>query len=317
VSDTAAALANWNGMKYLDRCLAGLYAQTCPLSEVVVVDNGSTDGSPAWLRAHYPQVRLIENSANRGFAAGYNQAIATCRSSFVLVLNTDVFLEPDFLAQALPGFAHGPRVAAVTGRVFQEATAELLNGGFFLRRQLRIRHSPNLDLPEEVFGATGAVALFRREALEALKVEGEYFDESYFGYGEDIDLAWRAQLWGWQVRFQPTSPARHVGSGSLDGRLRFAEKPAFFQRHVLKNRYLTLIKNASPGVLLELAPALLLTDLLLWPYLFLRWPRRAPYLSLALADVLRLLPLAWRRRQLIQARRQVSSARIRGFFRGL
>ncbi len=317
MSAPAAALANWNGMKYLGRCLAGLYAQTCPLAEVVVVDNGSTDGSKEWLRAHYPQVRLIENATNRGFAAGYNQAIAACSAPFVLVLNTDVFLEPDFLAQAMRGFALGPRVAAVTGRVFQEATDELLNGGFFLRRQIRIRHSANLDHPEEVFGATGAVMLCRREALEDLRVEGEYFDESYFGYGEDIDLAWRAQLWGWRVRFEPGPLAHHVGSGSLDGRLRFAEKPAFFQRHVLKNRYLTLIKNATPGVLVQMLPALVLTELLLWPYLFLRWPRRAPYLGLALVDVLRLLPLAWRRRRLIQARRQVCSAHIRGFLRGL
>ncbi|MBM3277976.1 MAG: glycosyltransferase family 2 protein [Candidatus Handelsmanbacteria bacterium] len=312
----AAALANWNGMKYLGRCLAGLYAQTCPLSEVVVVDNGSTDGSVAWLRAHFPQVRLIENPVNLGFAVGYNQAIAACRAPFVLVLNTDVFLEPDFVALALQGFDRGTRVAAVTGRVFQQGTDELINGGFCLRRQLRIRPSPNLEEPEEVFGATGAVALFRREALEDLKVEGEYFDESYFGYGEDIDLAWRAQLWGWQVRFEPGPLAHHVGSGSLDGRLRFAEKPAFFQRHVLKNRYLTLIKNVSPRVLLSLLPAFLLAELLLWPYLFLRWPRRAPYLALALADAWRLLPLARRRRRLIQARRQVPSARIRAFLRG-
>lgn len=308
---------NWNGAPHLAPCLESVVSLTYRPLELVVVDNGSTDGSQAWLREHYPQVRLIENPTNRGFAAGYNQAIAVCSAPYVLVLNTDVFLDPDFLALALRGFAHGPQVAAVTGRVFQEATRELLNGGFFLRRQLRIRHSANLDTPEEVFGATGAVVLCRREALEALKVEGEYFDESYFGYGEDIDLAWRAQLWGWKIRFEPGPLARHVGSGSLDGRLRFAEKPAFFQRHVLKNRYLTLIKNASPRVLLALLPALLLTELLLWPYLLFRWPLRAPYLGLALVDVLRLLPLALRRRRYIQGRRQVSSAYIRGFLRGL
>ena len=314
---TAAALANWNGMKYLGRCLRALFAQTSPLAEVVVVDNGSTDGSKEWLREHYPQVRLLENAANLGFAAGYNQAIAACTAPYILVLNTDVFLEPDFIAQAMAGFAHDPRVAAVTGRVFQEATGELLNGGFFLRRQIRIRHSANLEVPEEVFGATGAVTLFRRQALEDLKVEGEYFDESYFGYGEDIDLAWRAQLWGWKVRYQPGPLAHHVGSGSLDGRLRFAEKPPFFQRHVLKNRYLTLIKNASPGVFLYLLPSLLLTEVLLWPYLLLRWPWRAPYLALALVDVCGLLSTALRRRRCIQGRRQVSSAYIRRFFRGL
>lgn len=316
MAPVAAALANWNGMKYIGQCLEALGAQTCPLAEVVVVDNGSTDGSKEWIRQHHPQVRLIENSHNRGVAAGYNQAIAACAQPYILVLNTDVFLAPGFVEQALEGFACGADVAAVTGRVFQEATRELLNGGFFLRRQLRLSHSENLESPEEVFGATGAVVLFRRQALEDLKVEGEYFDESYFSYGEDIDLAWRAQLYGWKVRFQPGPFARHVGSGSLDGRLRFAEKPAFFQRHVLKNRYLTVLKNASPGVLLYLLPWLALTELLLWPWLLLRWPLKAPYLALAWVDAVRLLPVALRRRRHIQQRRRVSDAYIRGFFRG-
>ncbi len=316
MAPVSAALANWNGMQYIGRCLAALFAQTCPVPEVVVVDNGSTDGSREWIRQHYPRVKLIENPRNRGVAAGYNQAIAACANPYVLILNTDVFLAPDFVEQALKGFAWGADVAAVTGRVFQETTRELLNGGFFLRRQLRLRPSENLENEEEVFGATGAVVLFRGQALEDLKVEGEYFDESYFSYGEDIDLAWRAQLYGWRVRYQPSALARHVGSGSLDGRLRFADKPAFFQRHVLKNRYLTLIKNASPGVLLYLLPSLALTELLLWPYLFLRFPLKAPYLGLALADVARLLPTALRRRRHIQERRRVGSAHIRRFFRG-
>lgn len=147
------ALANWNGMKYLGRCLQAVYAQSGGIPEVVVVDNGSTDGSREWIRQHYPEVRLLENEHNRGFAAGYNQAIAAGSQAFVLILNSDVFLAPDFVEQALKGMRQGRDIGAVTGRIFQEATGEWLNGGFFLRRQIRLVPSPNLEEEQEVEAA--------------------------------------------------------------------------------------------------------------------------------------------------------------------
>jgi GT2 family glycosyltransferase len=316
MGEVSVALANWNGAAHIGRCLEAVFGQSHPVGEVVVVDNGSTDGSREWVGQHYPQITLLQNPRNQGFAAGYNRAIAACTRAHVLVLNVDVFLAPDFVEQALPGFARTPAVAAVTGRIFQEGTGEDINGGFFLRRQLRMLPSPNLEEEEEVFGATGAVALFRRQALEELGVGSQYYDEAYFSYGEDIDLAWRLQLAGWRARYQPRARAHHVGSGSLDGRLRFVDKPPYFQRHILKNRYLTLIKNASPGLFLYLLPWVMLTEALVWPYLLARHPRRVPYLSLALVDVLRLLPSCLAKRRHIQARRRVPGEYIRQFFRG-
>ena len=158
--------------------------------------------------------------------------------------------------------------------------------------------------------------LYRREALEQLRVGGQYFDEAYFAYGEDIDLSWRTQLQGWKILYEPSARAHHVGSGSLQGRLRFLDKPAVFQRHTLKNRYLTVLKNASPTTLLRLLPWLFLTELLLWPYLLLRRPWRVPFLLLAFADVVRLLPATLRKRAEIQARRRVPANHVHQFLRG-
>jgi len=316
MAEVSVALANWNGMKHIGRCLESVFAQTRPPAEVVIVDNGSTDGSKEWVRERYPQIRLLENEENRGFAAGYNRAIAACETPYVLILNTDVFLAPDFVEQAIEGLEKSPDTGAVTGLIFQEGTGEWLNGGFFLKLQIRIAPSRNLEEEEEVFGCTCAAVLCRREMLEAVRLDGEYFDESYFSYGEDIDLAWRAQLGGWKARFQPGARAQHVGSGSLDGRLRFIEKPAFFQRHILKNRYLTILKNASPGILLYLLPSSLLTEPLVWLYLLVRRPMRLPYLLLAVVDVLSLLPAALHKRRRIRSGRRVSSAYIRRFLRG-
>ena len=283
-------------------------------SQVVVVDNGSTDGSAEWVAEHYAAIRLQRNETNRGFAVGYNQAIAACSQPFVLILNTDVFLAPDFIERALADLVAHPRAGAATGRVYQQATDEWLNSGFFLRPQVRTEHSANLEESEAVFGCSGALILFRRAMLEDIRIGGQYFDESYFSYGEDIDLAWRAQLLGWQARYAPQAHAHHVGSGSSGGQIRFVDKAAFLQRHLLKNRYLTLVKNTTPGLAVRLLPAFLLAEPLVWLYMLMRLPWRLPYLLLALSDAVRLLPAALRWRHQVM-RRRVPAGDMRQFVR--
>ena len=108
MGEISVALANWNGHKYIERCLGALYAQTHVPREVVVVDNGSTDGSREWIAAQYPQVKLLINTCNKGFAAGYNRAISACVGEWVLILNTDVFLQVDFVERALAALGAGP-----------------------------------------------------------------------------------------------------------------------------------------------------------------------------------------------------------------
>ncbi len=313
--EVSVALANWNGNKYIERCLSGLYAQTHAPVEVVVVDNGSTDGSREWIEKHYPQVKLLRNTQNEGFAAGYNRAIAACSCASVLILNTDVFLESDFVACALAALVADERIGAVTGCVYQQGTHEWLNSGFFLRPQMRTRHSSNVQNAEDVFGCSGALILFRRAMLEDIAVEKQYFDEAYFSYGEDIDLAWRAQIMGWRARYTPEARALHVGSGASEERLRFIDKPLFLQRHILKNRYLTIVKNASLGELLRLVPFWLIVEPLVWAFLFLRCPWRWPRLLPALLDVILLLPQALRWRVIIQRHRRVAPSHNLRYFR--
>ncbi len=316
MGDVAAALANWNGLEFLPRCLQSLTDQSHPPAQIVVVDNGSSDGSKEWIRQHYPQVELIENDRNQGFAAGYNRAIAACRSEYILILNTDVFLDRSFVAAGLSALKEVSDAGSATGLIYQEATREELNGGFFMRHLLRIQPSTNLSENEEVFGCTGSALLCRKQMLDAINLEGEFFDADFFSYCEDVDMAWRAQLLGWRALFTPLARAHHVGSGSLRGQLRFVAKPAWFQRHVIKNRYLTLIKNAPARRVFLLLPALILADLLIWFYLIVKSPRRVLLLMQAYGQVLRLLPSAMRKRKTIQGRRTVAESHIRQFFRG-
>jgi len=314
----AAALANWNGGAYLPACVAALEGQTRPLHQIVIVDNGSTDGSDEWLKACGSRVTLLKNHRNEGYCCGYNQAIAATDTPYILALNTDVYLEPGFIEAAVCELDDHPESAAVTGCFYEEATQRRIGGGFRLRRQLRMQPEAPEGPAREIFGASGAAVLFRRAALEeAAEAPGEIYDPRYFSYGEDIDLAWRLRSLGWSVRYTPDARAHHIGSGSLGGALRFLDKPALFQRHVLKNRYLTLLKNAPPGLLVEMGAALLLTDCALWPYLCLRQPLRVPYLIGGIADVIRLLPGTWQRRRALQARARMGSQAVRPWLQGL
>ncbi|OGG44837.1 MAG: hypothetical protein A3F84_00460 [Candidatus Handelsmanbacteria bacterium RIFCSPLOWO2_12_FULL_64_10] len=312
----SVAIANWNGIRYIRRCLNAVFGQTYPEIEVIVVDNGSADGSKEVIRNAYPQAKLIENPVNRGFGAAYNQAIRASQGAYVLVLNADVFLDRGFIRVATACMERDARIGTVAGCVYRDGTQEVMNVGVYLRKRLSLVNSANVDREEFVFGSNGAAPFHRRAMLEDVKVLDEYFDESFFAYQEDIDLAWRAQLRGWRCLYAPEATAHHVGSASVDGQIRLIDKPPFFQRHVLKNRYMTLTKNCSSGIFLFLLPSLLLTELLAWPYFLLRHPFRVPYLALAVVDYLRLLPLTLRKRRLIQGRRRVNDRYIRQFFKG-
>ena len=114
--DVSVAIANWNGMKYIERCLGALYAQTQAPAEIVVVDNGSTDGSREWIAENFPHIKLLLNEENEGFSAGYNRAISACTHEYILVLNTDVFVEADFIEGVLPALQRDSTIGAATGK---------------------------------------------------------------------------------------------------------------------------------------------------------------------------------------------------------
>jgi GT2 family glycosyltransferase len=311
----SVALTNWNGAAHIARCLDALFVQTHPPAEVVVVDNGSTDGSRELLRERYPQVRLIERPVNEGFCRGYNLAIGHTHCPYVLILNTDVFLDRNFLCEALGAICTAPDIGSVAARIYQAGTDRIDYVGLYMRRWLTVVNSQNVSEPEFVFSGSGSALFCRRAMLEDIRLFGEYFDDAFFAYWEDVDLAWRAQLRGWRCLFAPTAVAHHIGSASQGGQVRVVNKPAFIQRHAWKNRYLTLTKNAPLGVLLALLPWLLLAEFLYWPYLLLRIPHRLPVFIQVPVDYLRLFRNTIKKRRCIQKRRRVSDREILKFFR--
>ena len=324
---------NWNGKKFLSACLQSLRVQTYQDVETLVIDNASTDGSREWLQAENSGERLLLNAQNLGYCGGANQGIRHARGEYVLIINPDVILEADFLARLIACAEQHPEVGMFSGKLLRFNRQTLDSTGQFLRKNFTPfergydeEDAGQYDCAEYVFSACGAVALYRRAMLDDIQLDGDYFDSAYFAFYEDLDIGWRAQLFGWKAYYLPEAVAYHFRGGGFsthlqaDGwferipwlpRVSFTQKPPFVQRHILKNRYLTLLKNASWRELLAGLPHILRLECLIWGYvLFVR-----PSLFFALRDVITLLPRVWRKRKHIKQRQIISSSEIIAFFR--
>lgn len=217
-AEIAVVVLNWNGWPYLEGCLDALRRQTYPNFEVVVVDNGSTDGSPERVAEHFPWVRLICNSGNLGFAAANNQAIRTTSSQYVATLNNDTVVEPDWLAALVSAAETDPDIGAVASKMVFAHDPNVINScGIGLDPAgiawdlLGGHPASTIDHPREVFGACAGAALYRRAMFEEIGL----FEEAFFAYMEDVDLAWRAREAGWRAVLAPGAVVRHVHSGTL------------------------------------------------------------------------------------------------------
>jgi GT2 family glycosyltransferase len=213
----SVVIPNWNGRRWLATCLAALAAQPRRADEVIVVDNGSRDGSPEYLSDEHPGVRVISLSDNTGFAHAANLGLHAAAGESVALVNTDVELAPDWLARTAAALAAHPRAAAVACKMLSLQDPRIVDdAGDVLRRdgvcEQRGRFGPDdgrWDTPGEVFGACAGAALYRRAAV--LDVGG--FHEPYYAYLEDVDLSLRLRLAGWTCRYEPVV-ALHAAQGS-------------------------------------------------------------------------------------------------------
>lgn len=241
-------IVNWNGREDLRACLASLAAQTERDFAVLVVDNGSADGSAEMVRREFPGVRLLQTGANLGFAEGCNRGLAEAREPWVLLLNNDTRADAGALA-ALRGAARaaGPRLGMLQARLLFLDRPQLVNSsgvlvysdGTFVDREFAAPVRP-AQRPEPIFCACAGAALYRRAMLEELRLPTGVLDRSFFMYYEDVDLGWRARLAGWEAMCVPQALVYHRFQGSSD-----RQRRAFVAAHCHANKVRTLLKNAS------------------------------------------------------------------------
>ncbi len=287
----SVVVPNFNGRRWLPGCLDSLAAQTLAPTEVVVVDNGSSDGSAA-LASGRPGVRVVELGRNLGFAAAANRGIGTVETESVALVNTDVVLAADWLERMQAALGSAPDVGAVACKMVDlEDPSVLYDAGDVLRRDGVCeqrgrfeRDDGSFDEPGEVFAASAGAALYRRGAV--LDVGG--FDERFFLYLEDVDLGLRLRLAGWRCRYEP-AVARHAGEGSAP-----ADGPTAWTW--VERNTLLLAAKAFP---LRWAPQVLYRQAG-WAWHALRERRLRAHLSGA-ARALPLLPAMVRERRRLRA----------------
>jgi N-acetylglucosaminyl-diphospho-decaprenol L-rhamnosyltransferase len=238
---------NYNGRDWLGPCLTALSTQSrAPAFEVVLADNGSTDGSVDFVRERFPLAVIVENGRNLGFAGGNNAAARAARGSVLVFLNNDTVPAPDWLARLYGVYAAVVQPALVTSKIVRLDRPEIIDsaGDGYLRAGGAFKHghgqsAGTVDITREVFGACGAAFMIGRDLFDRLGG----FDERFFMVYEDVDLSYRARLAGARCFLAADASVRHAGSATL-GALSAA---AVF--HGQRNLEWTWIKN-TPGSLL-------------------------------------------------------------------
>ena len=252
----SVTIVTFNSGRFIKRCLESVLDQNHPLKEIIIIDNNSTDGTIDILEPFEDRCRIIYNEENIGFAAAQNQAIAASTAEWILTLNPDVLLLQGFIEALVAAGNVEPSVGTVCGKLltmsstFDFPEEPLVDStGIYFTPNLRHLDRGSLEVDnghfrnyEYVFGATAAAALYRREMIDDIEINGEFFDADFFVYREDADVAWRAQLMGWKCLYAPYAKGYHVRN-ALPGNRRAL--PAEINMHSVKNRFLLRMKNIS------------------------------------------------------------------------
>ncbi len=271
-------IVTWNSLKYLPEALESISRQTYRDFSVLIIDNASSDGTIEYVRSEHPEVAVLRNTHNLGFCRAHNQGIAYAKAHLksdngdplILITNPDILLEPDFLERLVKEIDRRPEAGSAGGKllkVYKKGSVELAETvktdvidttGLKLFRSRRLvdrgagetEAEGRYDRLEEVFGVSGAVALYRLEALDDAALNDEYFDEDFFAYKEDVDLAWRLRLRGWSALYVPWARAYHyrTAAGSERATARQIAAGRRGRSHLVnvlsyRNHWLTLAKD--------------------------------------------------------------------------
>lgn len=247
----AVIIANWNGAQHLRVCLDSLRLQTHPQFEVIVADNGSTDGSLEMLSEEYPEVRVLELGENYGFVIASNHGAAATDADILVMLNNDTEAEPQWLESLCQALEDNPKAGSAASKMLLfdqrdtiHSAGDMLGEDFIPQnRGVWEIDQGQYDNQTEVFGACGGAAAYRREAWE--QVGG--FDERLFMYLEDVDLAWRMQQAGWECVFVPEARVYHHLSATGGGEIA--------SYYVGRNTLLLHRRYLSPEQWLDALPA--------------------------------------------------------------
>lgn len=240
--DVAVIILNWNGLKFLSPCINSLLNQTYQNHKIIIVDNGSKDGSVAFLKQSYPQVDIIELSRNTGFATGNNIGFKYAQKKYnpdyLIAINNDTISDKNLIEEMVKA-AQNQKVGMVAAKIVLQDHPTLLDsaGHGVLRSGMiygrgRMQNESLFNNRCYVFGPCGGAALFKKEFFEDVGM----FDDDFFAYYEDADLSWRGILAGWLCLYNPRAIIYHKLHGTSNKKYKFLILSE-------RNRLITIFKN--------------------------------------------------------------------------
>lgn len=237
----SVVIPNFNGMAYLDGVLSSLERQTIDNFEVILVDNGSTDGSCAFVAAEYPWVHMIQLPENYGFSRAVNEGIRVSRSPYVLLLNNDTEVKCDFLEEMVAALRRHKKAFSCQAKMIQFHDRDRMDdaGNYYCALGWAFARGKGKDIDryekeQKIFSTCAGAAIYRKKVLERI---GE-FDEEHFAYLEDLDIGYRARIQGYENWYAPKAKVYHVGSGTSGSRYN-----QFKIRYSSRNNIYLIYKN--------------------------------------------------------------------------
>jgi len=305
-------ILTYNGESLIEDCLKSALSQTYSDVEVLVIDNASSDKTLEKIKNQKSKIKIIENKENLGFAVGHNSGIKESKEEYVLCLNQDVVLDKDFVKYAVEVMEKDDKIGAVQGKLYKHDKILDTTGLIALKNRRFINRGQgeedrNQYPAGEIFGVDGAAPIYRREALENTKINNEYFDEDFFCYKEDVDLAWRMRLYGWKAFFEPKAIAYHLrGAGDsavrkpiaiIKERKKISRLAKFYS---FKNQRLMQIKNEVPSLFFRDFFSIVIKELGAWFYVLFfehfTWK--------AIKELIGQMPSAFKKRKIIMSNKK-------------
>lgn len=280
MAKVSIGIVTWNSSRYIKKCLELLNAQTYKDIELIIIDNNSEDNTIQIIENTSPQAKIIKSKENLGFCGGHNLGIDLSIGQYYMPYNPDIFAEENYVEEMVKAIEHSDDIGSVSGKLlrYDPASNRKTNiidstGVFFQKNRRSLdRGSEELDvgqfeIMEYVFGASGAAPLYRKKALEDIRIGNEYFLEYFFAYREDVDLAWRLQHRAWKCIYTPKGVAFHVRTNTP---LKRKEMSDLVNMHSVKNRMIMLLQNETKLGLIYDGFIFLSYELMIFMYIFIK-----------------------------------------------
>jgi len=254
--NTSIVIITYNSELFIKECIDTLLSQLSDKDEIIIIDNNSKDNTLEILKNYKDKIKLIFSNENIGYSKAANIGIRESKGDIIVISNPDVFFHEDFIKRIKDKFQEDPKIDMLSPLILRfdkktiDSTGQFPTLSLFVKERGYNKKINSIKFKEgEIFSVCGACSVFKRESLERLKINEEYYDEDFFIFWEDFDIGWRAELLNMKKIFFPQAIVYHYRSGTIKNKGLISKfsltlsRPKKIIYHIVKNRYLTLIKN--------------------------------------------------------------------------